>query len=119
MSAAWWGLFVAVAGALIALASGERGADAFDGALLFGGAAFLLLGLNGWLRNRGARGAATSRQRWVAGHLGVVSIGVAAAAALGLFIWELITVSTGAALAFAAVAVVMLSVAGVLYRRFG
>jgi hypothetical protein len=117
--AARWIVLVALFGTLVALASGERGADAFDGALLFGGAAFLLLGLNGSLRDRRARGVASPRQRWVADHLGLLSIAVAALAALGLFIWQLIAVSTAAALIFAAVAAVMLSLAGLLHRRVG
>jgi hypothetical protein len=102
---------------LVALASGERGADAFDGAVLVGGAAFLLFGVNFSLRNRRAHGVATPRQRWAADHLGLLSITVAAVAALGLFIWELVAVSTESALFFAALAVVMLSLAGLLHHR--
>jgi hypothetical protein len=93
--------------------------DALDGAILFGAAAFLLLGLNGWLRTRRAREQVTARQRWVAEHLGVLSISVAAVGAVGLFIWELIAVSTASALIFAAVAVAMLTLAGLLHHRFG
>jgi hypothetical protein len=80
---------------------------------------FLLLGLNRSVRDRRVRRAATPRQRWVTDHLGVLSIAVAAVAALGLFVWELIAVSIASALTFAAVAVVMLSLAGLLHHCFG